>query len=148
MAIGGPQWSSVDRLGRPGKTILSSVLRSVHTILYGCVRSRISWFTLIYNDIGRGLPLFKRWSSVETQDLIRPTSDEESRMPETAARPSNGQNFHTPRATARRSHAKAQSALDRLDARYARERAAAIQRIEMWAAEVERIESEMRDGAA
>ena len=69
-------------------------------------------------------------------------------MPEATARPSNGRNFHTPRATARRSHAKAQSALDRLDARYVRERAEAIQRIEKWAAEVARIESEMRDGAA
>lgn len=69
-------------------------------------------------------------------------------MPDTHTNFRPGSQFHTPLATARRGLKKAQTAVDRLDADYARRRGAAFQRIERWAAEVERIEAEMRDGAA
>lgn len=61
----------------------------------------------------------------------------------TTSRRGNASNWHTPRANARRSYKKAQTALARLDDDYARRRMAALARIEAAAAEVARIEAEL-----
>lgn len=69
-------------------------------------------------------------------------------MPESTARPTNGRNFHTPRATARRALKRAQKTLDHLDAEYPRQRSQVIRQIESLTAEIERIDAEARGGVA